>query len=100
MALLGVSGGLTTTLFGAVWPEVYGLKHLGAIRALIVAASVFASAVGPGLTGYLIDAGVDYLLQIMAMGIYCFVVSAMLIHVARYVRKRSAEGSALASIPV
>jgi sugar phosphate permease len=100
MALLGVSGGLSTTLFGAVWPEVYGLKHLGAIRALIVSASVFASAIGPGLTGYLIDAGVDYLLQIMAMGIYCFVVSAMLIHVARHVRKRSAEGSALASIPV
>lgn len=97
MALLGVSGGLTTTLFGAVWPEVYGLKHLGSIRALIVSASVFASAIGPGLTGYLIDAGVDYQLQILAMGAYCFAVSALLVYVARTVRKRSAEGSALAT---
>src|ERR671919_293270 len=28
MGLLGVSYGLASTLFGAVWPEVYGVKHL------------------------------------------------------------------------
>lgn len=89
MALLGVSNGLSTTLFGAVWPEVYGLKHLGSIRALIVAAGVLASAIGPGLTGFLIDGGVSYPGQILAMGFYCFAVSLVLLLASRRVRARS-----------
>ncbi len=32
---------------------------------------VFGSALGPGLTGFLIDRGVSYPLQIAAMGCYC-----------------------------
>nr|WP_210309362.1 MFS transporter [Aminobacter aganoensis] len=89
MALLGVSNGLSTMLFGAVWPEVYGLKHLGSIRALIVAAGVLASAIGPGLTGFLIDGGVSYPGQILAMGFYCFAVSFILLLASRRVRARS-----------
>ena len=89
MALLGISNGLSTTLFGAVWPEVYGLKHLGSIRALIVSAGVFASAIGPGLTGFLIDGGVSYPGQIVAMGIYCFAISFVLMLASRRVRARS-----------
>lgn len=71
MALLGVSYGFSTTLFGALWPEVYGTAHLGAIRSMIVAIMVLATAVGPGLTGWLIDLGVSYPLQIDAMGVWC-----------------------------
>ncbi|QBK31024.1 MFS transporter [Roseitalea porphyridii] len=71
MALLGVSYGFSSTLFGAIWPEIYGTRQLGAIRAVIVAMMVFATAVGPGLTGALIDLGVSYPLQIVAMGVYC-----------------------------
>lgn len=89
MALLGVSNGLSTTLFGVVWPEVYGLKHLGSIRALIVAAGVFASAIGPGLTGFLIDGGTSYPGQIVAMGLYCFAISFVLLLASRRVRARS-----------
>jgi MFS family permease len=90
MAFLGFSNGLSTTLFGALWPEVYGLKHLGAIRALIVSATVLASAAGPGITGFLIDKGVGYPEQILAMGFYCFAVSLLLIHVSRRLRARNA----------
>lgn len=71
MALLGVSLGSSSTLFGALWPEMYGLQHLGGIRAIIVALIVFATAMGPGLTGFLIDAGVPYPWQIAGMGVYC-----------------------------
>ncbi|MCO5084290.1 MAG: MFS transporter [Rhizobiaceae bacterium] len=88
MALLGVSNGLSTTLFGAVWPEIYGLKNLGSIRALVVSASVLASAVGPGLTGYLIDLGVSYPGQILAMGLYCVGVSLLMVPVSRFLGKR------------
>jgi MFS family permease len=29
MALMGVSYGFSSTLFGALWPELYGTRHLG-----------------------------------------------------------------------
>jgi MFS family permease len=90
MACVGISNGLSTTLFGIVWPEIYGLKHLGSIRALGVSASVFASAAGPGITGYLIDAGISYPGQLVTMGIYCGFASLVLLYVSRAVRARNA----------
>ncbi|MCO5071264.1 MAG: MFS transporter [Rhizobiaceae bacterium] len=88
MAMIGVSNGLSTTLFGAVWPEVYGLKNLGSIRALIVSFSVLGSALGPGLTGYLIDQNVSYPGQIVAMGVYCVAISLLMLHVSRVLARR------------
>lgn len=70
MALLGASLGSSTTLFGALWPEIYGVRHLGSIRAVIVALMVFATAMGPGITGFLIDAGVPYSWQIAGMSTF------------------------------
>ena len=90
MALTGMSNGLSTTLFGAIWPEFYGLRHLGAIRSLVVSAGVLASAAGPGLTGYLIDIGVDYPAQIVTMGVYCLLISFVMLYVSRRVRGRTA----------
>ena len=58
MVLFGVSYGFTSTLLGALWPEVYGTKNLGGIRAIVVSAMVFSTAAGPGVTGLLIDRGV------------------------------------------
>jgi sugar phosphate permease len=92
MALIGVSNGLSTTLFGAVWPEIYGLKHLGSIRSLIVSASVLASAAGPGLSGALIDAGVSYPAQIVAMGVYCLATSLVLWRASTIARGRASTG--------
>lgn len=83
MALLGVSYGFSSTLFGAIWPEIYGTRQLGAIRAVIVAMMVFATAVGPGLTGALIDLGVSYPLQIVAMGVYCAGVAVVMTGASR-----------------
>jgi len=78
MLLLGVSYGFTSTLFGALWPEIYGVKHLGSIRAVIVSAMVFATALGPGLTGYLIDAGVELPAQLLWMAGYCLLAAILL----------------------
>lgn len=83
MALLGVSYGVSTTLFGALWPEVYGTAHLGSIRAFIVALMVLGTAVGPGLTGYLIDIGVSYPLQIIAMSLYCLAAAVLMVFASR-----------------
>lgn len=88
-ALLGVSYGFSSTLFGAIWPELYGTKHLGAIRAVTVSFAVFCTAAGPGLTGWLIDKGVSYPGQIMVMGIYCFMVFVVMIFVSKALQRRA-----------
>lgn len=90
MTLLGVSLGSSSTLFGALWPEMYGLGHLGGIRALIVALTVFATAIGPGLTGLLIDVGVPYPWQIAGMGVYCLGSIFVMVLVRDRVQSRNA----------
>jgi MFS family permease len=71
MVLLGVSYGFSSTLFGALWPEIYGTKNLGAIRSVTVSAAVLATAAGPGVTGTLIDRGIDLPRQMFFLGFYC-----------------------------
>ncbi len=55
--LAGVTSGWTVTVMGPFWAELYGVKHLGSIKALGSALSVFASALSPFLLGKLLDAG-------------------------------------------
>ncbi|MEO8245186.1 MAG: MFS transporter [bacterium] len=88
MLLLGISFGFTGTLMGALWPEVYGLANLGGIRSIIVAATVLASAVGPGITGVLIDAGVALPMQMLGMAAWCGLASVFLAVAARRVVAR------------
>ncbi len=83
MGLVGISNGFNSTLVGALWPEVYGTRHMGAIRSLAFAGMVFASAAGPGLMGWLIDLGVSFDLQLMAMGTYCLMFCGILAMTAR-----------------
>lgn len=78
MFLIGISYGFTATLVGALWPEVYGTKHLGSIRSVIVAAMVFSTALGPGLTGALIDAGITLPTQLLWMSVWCLVACLVL----------------------
>ena len=89
MMLMGVSYGFSNTLFGALWPEVYGLKHLGAIRARIVAVMVFATALGPGLTGLLIDNGIGLPVQLMVMCAWCFVACLVLLRATSMIAARN-----------
>ena len=71
MFMTGICYGLYGAIFGAVWSEVYGIRHLGAIRSVVFAGMVLSSALGPGLTGWLIDIGVGFEQQLFAMGIVC-----------------------------
>ncbi len=91
MVLMGVSYGFSNTLFGALWPEVYGVKHLGAIRARIVAVMVFATALGPGLTGLLIDQGVGLPAQLIVMSIWCLAACVILLFATRVIAARNAN---------
>ena len=92
MILLGMSYGLSSTLFGALWPEIYGAKHLGAIRSVIVSAMVLATAIGPGLTGTLIDRGVALPTQLLFLSVYCLVVSGAMTIVSGRLKARLKTG--------
>ncbi len=71
MFMNGICYGLYGAIFGAVWSEVYGIRHLGAIRSVVFAGMVLSSALGPGLTGWLIDNGAGFEQQLQVMGIVC-----------------------------
>jgi len=88
MCLLGIAYGLSSAIFGAIWPEIYGTKHLGAIRSIVFAAMVFASALGPGITGWLIDVGIGFEHQLLFMGGYCLLAVLAMIPVARQLHRR------------
>ena len=53
--LLGVTNGLANVLGSSTWAEIYGVKHIGSIKALTTALMVFATAFGTALFGILID---------------------------------------------
>lgn len=70
MLVAGVTGGAALTIVGALWPELYGTTHLGAIRALVWALVVFTSAVSPAVIGGLLDSGIPFATLAGACGIW------------------------------
>ena len=90
MLLIGLSYGFSATLIGALWPEVYGVRNLGSVRALAVSASVAATAIGPGLTGYLIDQGIALPTQMIYLSAWCLAACVVLAFTAPYILKRNA----------
>lgn len=83
MLLIGVCYGVYSAVFGSVWSEVYGTRHLGSIRSVVFAGMVLSSAIGPGITGWLIDTGVGFEQQLKVMGLLCLVGVAMLVPVSK-----------------
>ena len=67
---LGLTSGAIATIIAAFWAEFYGTAHLGAIKAMAAAVMVLGSAIGPGITGLLIDYGVGIELQYLWIALY------------------------------
>ncbi|WP_299661249.1 MFS transporter [uncultured Ruegeria sp.] len=59
MVFLALTAGAHNPLPSAFWAEFYGTRHIGAIKAMAAAVMVLGSAIGPGLTGVLIDLGIS-----------------------------------------
>ena len=91
--LMGLAGGGQATLLNACWAEFYGTKNLGSIKSAATALMVLGSAVGPGLSGLLIDAGVGFEAQMLGYAA-CFALAAVLLLYPVAVWKRSLAGSA------
>lgn len=92
LALSGVTAGITHALWGALWPDLYGTRNLGAIKAVASAFMVVGSAVGPGITGLAIDLGVPFSGQSAWMAAAAFILSAL--HLAVLLRIRRTESDA------
>ncbi len=75
--LFALMTGGAATVFGAFWAEFYGTGHLGAIKSLGSAVMVLASALGPGISGTLIDAGYDFPSQAPAIALAILCASAL-----------------------
>ena len=71
LSLMAMTAALSSTLLGALWPELYGLKYLGEIRAMTFTIVVVATALSPLITGYFIDHGIDFTQQMLVMAALC-----------------------------
>lgn len=91
MVLLGISYGISSTLFGSLWPENYGVVYLGSIRSVTVSAMVIATAAGPGLTGTLIDMGITLPAQMKFIGAYCLLAAGVMALASAALRRRSSR---------
>jgi len=74
---LGASAGITAVILGALWAELYGISHLGAIRAFGQAAMVFSTGLSPVVFGVLIDQGIKIEAIAGTCAVYCVFASVL-----------------------
>ena len=70
LGLIGISNGFANVLGSSTWAEIYGVKHIGSIKALTTALMVFSTAFGTALFGILIDIGFSIEQISVVSGIY------------------------------
>lgn len=87
LTFLGISQGIAGAVWGTLLPKVYGTNHLGAVRSLVTAIMVLATAIGPGLTGAFIDWGVPFPAQGPYLAAWCLGVSLTLLTVLARLQK-------------
>ncbi|HKJ50279.1 MAG TPA: MFS transporter [Gammaproteobacteria bacterium] len=83
MLLMGISTGLYFTGLSALWAELYGARHLGAIKSLTNAIMVFASALGPALVGSLLEWGVPFAAISLLLAGFCLLATGLLVYALR-----------------
>ena len=75
---LGLTSGANATLPNAFWAEFFGTKHLGSIKAAAAAAMVLGSAIGPALTGVLLDLSISLEVQYIVISAFFAISSLMM----------------------
>lgn len=78
LILIGIGTGGQATVPNAFWAEYYGTRHLGSIKALAASIMIFGSAIGPGISGVLIDQGLDFAEQSAGIAVY-FLLAALIV---------------------
>jgi len=70
MSCIALATGSMATLPGSFAAEYFGTRHIGSIKSVWAALMVFGSAIGPGITGWLIDLGWTFSDQSLAIACY------------------------------
>ena len=68
--VFGLAHGMQASLITAFWAEYFGTKNIGAIKATSTSIMVFGSALGPGVSGVLIDTGFSFPDQMFGISLY------------------------------
>jgi len=84
---LALTTGANSTLPNAFWAEFYGTRFIGSIKAMAAAVMVLGSAIGPGITGVMIDLGIGLPTQYLGVSFY-FLLSSLCVWIGirRYKR--------------
>ncbi len=77
LGFFGVSSGLMVTCIPLLLAEVYGTRHIGAIRSFAATVSVFGSALAPPMLGYGLDAEVSLHKMAIIGAIYIVIASLL-----------------------
>ncbi len=77
LVLLALMQGAYGVVPLAFWSEYYGTRHIGSIKAMAAAVMVVASAIGPALTGALIDLGISLTVQMLWIAVYVVIACAL-----------------------
>jgi len=74
LGLMGISNGLANVMGSSTWAEIYGVKHIGSIKALTTAMMVFSTAFGTAVFGLVIDFG--YSIEVIAFISSIYIIAA------------------------
>jgi len=77
LGLMGLGTGVSFVIGGALWAELYGTTHLGAIRAFTQAIMVFATGFAPAAVGLAVDMGHTIETIALASAACCLIASAL-----------------------
>ncbi len=91
LLLMGVSFGIYFPGLSALFAELYGARHLGAIKSLTNAIMVFASALGPAIMGTLLDLGFAFAAIALIFSGFCLAATALLAYALRMPSRARAD---------
>ena len=74
LGLMGISNGLANILGSSTWAEIYGVRHIGSIKALTTSMMVFSTAFGTAIFGIVIDLG--YSIEVIAIISFTYIIVA------------------------
>ncbi|MEO0932077.1 MAG: MFS transporter, partial [Pseudomonadota bacterium] len=86
--LMGLAGGGQATLPTTTWSTYFGTAHIGSIKSVATAVMVLGSAIGPGLSGWLIDVGVGFATQLLIYAATFFMASLGMVVPLRHANAR------------
>lgn len=76
MALLGVTSGMNASVKTALWAELYGTEHLGAIKSMLASLMVISTSAAPPVVGFAMESG--GLSVLLGAGVGTVVIGALL----------------------